>query len=96
MAIQIGDIVRASAVFQNESSVDADPTTITMKYKNPAGDITTLVRGTDNELEKDSTGNYHVDITIDQSGFWYHQWIGTGAVAAGDEEKFEVEVTQFE
>ena len=96
MAYYIGDLVRVSAVFKNTSDVETDPTTITMKFKDPASVITTYVHSTDSELVKDSTGNYHVDLTLDQDGHWYYQFIGTGTVVAGEEARFEVEVSQFD
>lgn len=84
----IGDLVRVSAAFKNEAGVATDPTAVSVKIRKPSGAVTTLVYGVGVELVKDSTGNYHTDISIDAKGIWIHKFIGTGAVQAVEESTF--------
>jgi len=84
----VGDLVRLSAIFKNAAAVDTDPTTVSVKVRNPSGVVTTLLYGTDAALVKDSTGNYHADITITAKGVWIHKFIGTGIVTAVEEAAF--------
>lgn len=88
---QKGDLARITGNFKNAAGADADPTTVTFKYTNPAGTITTLIYLTDAALVKDSTGNYHVDVSINAAGMWYYRWQGTGAVETAQEGEFCVE-----
>ena len=44
---------------------------------------------------KDSTGNYHADFTMSESGDWFHQWAGTGAVVTVAESQVVVEPSAF-
>jgi len=84
-----GQKVRASAAF-TVSDVASDPTTVTAKIKDPSGNVSTYVYGTDEELVKDSTGNYHVDVSTDEKGLWYFRFEGTGTCEAVEESSFRV------
>lgn len=90
-----GDAVRCSATFKNSSNVVVDPTTVTFKYKDPSGNITPLVYGTDVAVVKDSTGNYHVDVNADKSGTWFYRFESTGTGQAAEEGTFEVAESHF-
>jgi hypothetical protein len=48
----IGDAVRCSATFKDSSNAAVNPTTVTFKYKDPSGNVATLVYGTDAALVK--------------------------------------------
>ena len=88
----VGQAVRLSAVFRNSAGTATDPDTITVKYRNPAGTITSATP------TKDSTGNYHYDVTIpsDGHGEWLFRFEGTGAVTAADEAAFWVRDSAFD
>lgn len=90
----IGDGVRLSIAF-TVNDVATDPTTITLKTKDPTPTTTTYTYALA-EVTKDSTGNYHKDITVSTSGTWYYRWIGTGTVIAATEDIFYVKLSQFE
>lgn len=81
--------------FKDESDTDQDPTTVTGKFKDPAGNVTTYVDGTDTELVKDSIGNYHYDITLDEAGKWRYRGDGVGVVVAAGEGRFNVRESAF-
>lgn len=86
----LGTAVRCAIVFKDPDAVAADPTGVTFWYRKPTSPtLTELVYGTDAEVVKDSTGNYHVDVTVDVSGTWYYGFIGTGAIVFADEGRFE-------
>ena len=88
----VGQAVRLSAVFSNSAGTAADPTTITCKVRNPAGTIASYTP------TKDSTGNYHYDVTIasDGNGEWLFRFEGTGAVTAAEESSFWVRDSAFD
>jgi hypothetical protein len=87
-----GDLVRVSAAFTNAAGTAVDPTAVYAQYRSPNGTLTTLVYVTDEELVKDSTGNYHVDISADQAGYYSYRFYSTGTgQAASDKEQFQVE-----
>lgn len=89
------DVVRCSGAFTDADGVAADPTTVTFWWQTPAGVESSYVYSTDDELVKDSTGNYHVDLTIDEDGVWYHRLEGTGTNAAGAEMYFDIRKSEF-
>lgn len=67
----------------------ADPTTITLRVKNPAGTVTNYTYAAA-ELTKVSTGIYTKSLEPDQVGTWWVEAIGTGAVVAVAETSFVV------
>lgn len=89
----IGDLVRVSVVFKNVADAATDPTNVSLKYRKPDGTVTTLVYLTDVALVKDSTGNYHADISATAAGVWTYKFLGTGAVQAVEEGRFFVQAS---
>lgn len=71
-----------------------DPSTVTLKVQDPAGTETsyTLAGAT---VTKDSTGNYHKDVTINLAGRWVARWIGTGTVPTAVERIIYVPTSNF-
>ena len=90
-----GDLVRCSASFTDSDGTALDPTTVTGKYKTPAGVTTTYVYDTDAELVKDSTGNYHFDVNANAAGQWFYRFESTGTGQAAEEAAFTVEAGDF-
>lgn len=84
-----GQKVRISVAF-TVSEVATDPTTVTAKIKDPSGNISSYVYGVAGELVKDSTGNYHVDVTTDENAEWHYRFEGTGTCVAVEEGSFRV------
>lgn len=75
----VGDTITLAVQFTDADYADIDPTTVTFKLFSPDGTVkATYVYGTDAELEKDSTGDYHVEVTPDEPGRWTYHWITTG------------------
>ena len=91
----VGDLVRVSLAFTNASGSAADPTTVRGRFRDPAGSVTTYVFGTDGELVKDATGNYHFDVGPTASGEWRYRGEGAGAVQAAAEGRFIVRASAF-
>ncbi len=91
----LGDRVRIEGVFKNLDLVKVDPATVTYKIKSPAGDVATLVFGTDAEVVQDSLGTYHVDQDAEIAGWWYYRIYSTGAGKAAIEGSFRVNRSNF-
>ena len=92
----IGQVVRIRAAFANSNGSAVDPETVTFKVKSPLAQVTTFVLGVDEEVEQDSTGNYHVDLEPTIQGVWAVRWIGTGDNKAAGESSFEMIESQFD
>lgn len=91
----IGDRVRVSVRFRDLRGALADPTAVTAKTKTPSGTTTSYVYGTADELVRDDTGRYHLDIDVSASGYWAYRFEGTGDVVAAAEGRFEVDTSEF-
>jgi hypothetical protein len=90
-----GSTVRISTttVFTT-GGVATDPTTVTLKVEQPDGTETTYTYA-GGTVAKANTGSYYKDVQVSQHGTWTYKWIGTGAVAAVDEDSFHVLPTMF-
>jgi hypothetical protein len=91
----VGDLVRCSATFTDQDDTAVDPTGIAFKVKTPAGVTTTYTYGTDAALVRDSTGNYHVDVSMTAAGLWPYRWASTGTGQAAAEGQLLVEASRF-
>ena len=90
-----GNVVRCSTTFTNLAGAAIDPTTVSFSFKTPAGVTTTYVYPTDAQLVKDSTGNYHVDISADTEGTYYWRFFSTGTGKAAYEGSFAIPDSEF-
>jgi hypothetical protein len=86
----IGAEVRVSGAYTLVStSAATDPDVVKLSIKDPSAVYTHYVYGTDVEIVKDSTGNYHADIATTAAGFYYYRWWSTGAGMASQEKRFK-------
>lgn len=90
----VGDLVRVSVLFML-ANAPADPSTVVLKWKNPAGIITTWTYLTNVQLIKDSTGQYHADLDLLTSGTWNFRWEGTGTAQAAGQGSFVAAATNM-
>ena len=88
-----GALVRISVTF-TVSAVNTDPTTIALKVQDPSGNEATYTYAL-GQVTKTAIGKYQYDLDIDEMGYWYYRWIGTGAVVAASEEHFLIRPTEF-
>lgn len=86
----VGQLVSAAVAFVDEDAAPVDPGTVSVKYRSPDGTVTTKVYGTDAAVIKDSTGNYHIDISATAKGIWRYRWFSTGTGQAAGEQQFTV------
>ena len=89
----IGDVVRLTGTFSVDG-VDTDPTTVTLKVKDPSKNVATYTYALA-ELTKSDTGIYYRDISLDEGGIWWYRWEGTGTVESAEEGKFGVSMSEF-
>ena len=85
-----GDLVRVSATFTDVGTgLAADPTSVFFDWVEESdGTVTQLIYGTDADLVKDSTGNYHVDINTSTIGgivTWRFYSTGTDQYSATED-----------
>jgi uncharacterized protein YfaS (alpha-2-macroglobulin family) len=92
---QKGDVARVTGAFKDSAGAAIDPTTVKFKFTTPAGVTTIYVFGTDGQLVKDSTGNYHVDLNANEAGIWFYRWESSGTGQAAQEGQFTVEPSGF-
>ncbi len=90
----VGDKPRLSGPFDDINDVDADPTAVSLDVMNPAGTITTYTFAA-SQVVKDSTGNYHYDLSLTAEGMWTYRWRGEGALNAAKKGELFVERTRF-
>lgn len=89
-----GDQIRITVTFTDTATgLVADPTTVTIKHKDPSGNVTTETYP--GNVTKSGTGVYYLDISIDETGRWRFRGEGTGNVEAAVEGSFGVRDTYF-
>ena len=86
MPIYVTDTVRLSAEFRAFDGTLTDPTTVTLKHRDPSGNTATL---TNASLTNPVDGKWHYDLDVDEAGTWQYSWEGAGVV-----DKYEVDTFQ--
>lgn len=89
-----GAKVRCKGKFYLDGAL-TDPSGVLFKFQNPAGTETTYTYGVDGALVKDSTGIYHVDLSVTTKGVWAYRWESTGAAQSANEGEFYVRKSEF-
>jgi hypothetical protein len=90
-----GSTVRIStATAFTVGGVATDPTTVTLKIEEPDGTEVSYTYAAA-QITRASAGSYYKDVTVDQAGTHTYRWVGTGAVAAVDEDSFYVLASVF-
>ncbi len=85
----VGQIIRLSvAITQSGSGVD--PAALSLIIKDPTGTETTFTYASA-QIQKDSTGNYHYDVTASYAGTYQLRWLGTGSAAGAQQDSFIVQ-----
>jgi hypothetical protein len=90
----VGASMRSRCYFRVDGTL-TDPTTVTFKFKNPAGTVTTWVYGVGAEVKKSATGSYWAVVPLDSAGSWYHRWEGTGTAKGAKERLVQVQPSKF-
>jgi len=90
--IQEGSEVRLTCEFRDpfDNYSLVDPETVKVAWLDPSDNYTEKTYGTDPEVVKDSTGQYHIDILANAGGEWKYRWWSTGTITTATESKFLV------
>lgn len=91
----VGQSARITALFTDFNGAPADPSTISVKIKDPAGTETVHVYGSDVNVVKDAVGTYHYVLPLTLAGAYYARWVGSGTVVAASEELLRVLPSAF-
>jgi hypothetical protein len=86
---KLGALARISGVFKDVAGNLIDPTTIALRVSKRSGTSTYTFAGS--TVIKDSTGNYHVDVSALERGTWLYEWRSTGTGQAAEHGEFVVE-----
>jgi hypothetical protein len=93
-----GDLWTPKATF-TVGGVATDPSTVTFKYRDPSGTITTVgpVAGASggSGITRVSAGVYTYDVTLNDAGRWYARFEGTGAATAAEDYEAVVDPSVF-
>lgn len=89
-----GDQLRVRALFEDLDGDNADPDTVTVRWKAPEQPSITKVYGTDSEVVKLAAGDYAIDVPLDAPGAWYFRWEAAGDFVGAAESAQTVDASQ--
>lgn len=72
-----GQTVTLRLACKNTAGDLVDPSPLTVQIKDPVGEVEAFTFGDDEELVRDSQGNYHVDRDPSLQGVYSAKWQGT-------------------
>jgi hypothetical protein len=92
-----GRLVRCEANFRNpeDGYVLVDPDAITFKFKTPSGSTTIYQYGTNNQLVREATGVYYVNVVASEAGTWSYRFEASGGFVGNNEDSFTVGAGAF-
>lgn len=89
-----GQLVRLSASFEDAAGNAADPSSVTFRHRPVSVTGSTATTHTypseGTEIVRDSTGEYHIDVSMDDPGTHYWRWESTGDAQAADQGELRV------
>lgn len=92
----LGDTVRLRGVFRNTAGALADPVEVRCWVTDPDGETTEYEYPADAELEKDTTGTFHLDVVANLPFRWKYQFQGSGNnIEMVEPSFFDVEPSAF-
>ena len=91
----VGNVVRVQGNLADLDGTPGDPGGVVVRYRNPAGIITSKTYGTDAEVLRTGTGVYQMDIVANVEGIWTYRFEATGNRAGATEGRFTVRESQF-
>ena len=85
-----GNVIRLKANWTDPNNNNAiiDPTTVTFRYADPTGVVTTATYPIG--VIKEGVGIYHLDVAVNIAGTWWYDAISTGIAQARAEASFVV------
>jgi hypothetical protein len=81
-----GNLIRVGVTFKNQLSRNTNPSTVTVRVKQPNG--TTTDYTTPAVVQVSPGVFYYIIGPVNVVGTWYYRWIGTGFVQATAEGSF--------
>lgn len=94
MSYRVNSATTLRAWFFDETGALADPTTVTLKVRDPDG-VTDTYTYSGASITRDALGKFSKQVTLDQAGVWAYHWKGTGTVVITDENTVEVEASEY-
>jgi hypothetical protein len=93
----LGELVRLTATFTDpfNSDLTIDPEEVSALLRKPSGVEATYLYGTDPALKRLSRGVYYLEVSANQTGTWYYQFLSSGEGQAADDDSFTVSETQI-
>ncbi|MEP7290528.1 MAG: hypothetical protein ABI835_02040 [Chloroflexota bacterium] len=85
----LGDTIRLRVTFKVLHAL-IDPTTVIFKVKSSDKSIMTYTYPAENDIIRDSEGEFHLRVVGNKVGQWYYRAEGTGAAAGVEESAFYV------
>lgn len=79
----VGDVLRVTGTFTDVDGNLVDPTTVTLRVKDSAGQTSTIA------TTNPSQGVYRGEIELTRAGRWFYRWQSTNPNAA-EEVRFQV------
>lgn len=85
-----GNVIRLKANWTdpNANNIAIDPTTVTFRYADPLGAVTSFTYPT--TVVKEAVGIYHLDVSVTTPGTWWYDALSTGTGQARAEGNFVV------
>ena len=94
MAYIAGDTLTLGCTFAVAATgVVTDPTTVTLRVKDPAGAVTVYTYALA-EITKSTTGIYVKTLAFSTAGDWWLRWEGTGAAAGVEEQSIGIQASR--
>lgn len=94
MAYYIGQKVFVTVLFEDENGDAADPTVVTVSFRDPDNVFTTYAGGDVSNLP--AVGEFRAGHIVTQGGRWSYRAEGSGNFDAVVEGEFDVEYSLFE
>lgn len=88
----VGDMVLLTGTFTDLNEIPADPNTVTLKVRDPQGNITEYAEV---DMAHPETGTWSYELLLTRGGEWTYRFAGTGGLVAAGEKTILVRRSAF-
>lgn len=87
---ELGNVIKVSGSFTDSNDEPVDPSQVSVSILTPGKSLLSYVYNQGQEVKKEGTGIYYIEINANITGDWYVRFFSSGSIISASEILFRV------